>query len=156
MSDETPTTEVESEQPAPKETDWQAEAKKWEARSKTNFERAKANEAAAQRLAEIEESSKTELQKWQERAEKAEAAAARFESERQITAWKSSVSAETGVPADVLSGSTLEELQAHAEKLKPLLQASQRGPYVPGPGNTPSSPANGETGAFLGALFGNH
>lgn len=51
--------------PAEDKTDWKAESRKWEARSKENS-------AAAQRVAEIDEASKTEAQKLEARATKAE------------------------------------------------------------------------------------
>lgn len=54
------------------ETDWEAEAKKWEKRAKDNFEK-------AQRLDQIEESTKTEAQKSAERLAAAEKAASEAE-----------------------------------------------------------------------------
>lgn len=127
--------------PAPEapaqETDWKAEARKWESR-------AKENKSAAERLAELEESQKTEAQKLADRAAAAEAKVATYETEKQVAAWKADVSKETGVPAAALSGSTLEELQAHAEVLKPLItQAPQEpqaplAPHVPSEGTPPS------------------
>lgn len=141
---ETPPTQPQgTEQPkapaAPaQETDWKAEARKWEAR-------AKENKTAAERLAEIEEAQKTEAQKLAERAEAAERKAAEYEKREQIAGWKSQVSQETGVPASALAGSSLEEIQAHAETLKPLITPAQpappAGPTVPGEGGVPPTTA---------------
>lgn len=142
---EEPVEEVQPEKPV-KETDWKAEARKWETRAKENA-------GAAKRLAEFEESQKTELQKAIDRAEKAEQVAQKFESDRQVAAWKTEVSEKSGVPAAALRGSTLEDLQAHAEELKPLLEASRRGPYVPSPGNIPDTPVSDDA-AFVRSLFG--
>lgn len=101
------------EKQEPAETDWKAEARKWESRAKENLTAAKANEEAAQRLAEIEEAQKTEAQKAQERLEAAERRAAELEA-RSIRA---EVAAAKGVPANLLSGSTQEELEASADAL---------------------------------------
>lgn len=123
--------------PAPaQETDWKAEARKWEAR-------AKENSTATARLAEIEEASKSEAQKLADRAAAAEALVAKFESEKQVNQWRSEVAKETGVPVDALRGSTLEDLQAHAATLKSLITPTSApdgvvGPYVPNEGNAPA------------------
>src|SRR5690606_38436509 len=71
------------------ETDWQAEARKWE-------KRAKENKSAADKLAEIEESKKTEIQKAMERAEQAEQRINELEREK----TRLSVIASHGIPED--------------------------------------------------------
>lgn len=101
-------------EPPAQETDWRAEARKWETR-------AKENKSAAEKLAELEESQKTEAQKLADRAAKAEAKAAEYERKEQVAAWKAEVEKTSGVPAAALAGSTLEEITAHAETLKPLI-----------------------------------
>ena len=120
--------------PAPaapaQETDWKAEARKWESRAKENSE-------ARQRLSEIEEASKSEAQKLADRAAAAEAKVAQFESEKQQREWVKAVAEATGVPADVLRGSTLEDIQAHADSLKSHISQepdAPRGPHVPSEG----------------------
>lgn len=132
----------EVETPA-KETDWQAEARKWEAR-------AKANKSAAEKLAElaeIEESSKSEAQKLAERAEAAEKALAEAKAE----SLRLSVIAKHGIPEEYqefVSGSTEEELVAKAEKVKKLIEAQAATPtrhaVVPGEGSTPAMALNGD------------
>lgn len=143
-----PTTAEQTDQP---ETDWKAEARKWEQRAKDNARTAKENQTAAQRLAEIEESSKSELQKAVEARDAALKRVQEFESERQVSAWKTEVAAETGVPVEWLRGSTREELAAHAEVLKPAAP-SARGPQVPSPGNIPDHPVS-EDAQFAHRLF---
>lgn len=137
----------------PKETpaqepDWKAEARKWEKRAKENSD-------AAQRLAEIEEANKTEAQKQAERLAELESQVAGYQTREQIAEWKTEVSTETGVPADVLSGSTKEELEAHAAKLKPLIEqppASHR--PIAGEGQPAALPlnSNGIESALKNAL----
>jgi hypothetical protein len=58
--------------PAQGDTDWKAEARKWESR-------AKENSAAKKRLDELEEAAKTDLEKATSRAEAAEKRAAALE-----------------------------------------------------------------------------
>lgn len=53
--------------------------------------------------------------------------------------WAAEVAKETGVPADVLRGDTKEELEAHANSLKPFLQVAA--PYVGGDGKQPGTNA---------------
>jgi hypothetical protein len=58
------------------ETDWKAEAAKWEKRAKANGETAKANAAAAKKLADIEAANLTAQEQAEARAKAAEAKAA--------------------------------------------------------------------------------
>jgi len=132
------------------ETDWRAEAEKLKAESRKWEARSKENAKAAQRLAELEDADKTELQRATERAETLERELSGLRSQQQVTAWMSEVAASSGVPVDVLRGSTREEIEAHAETLKPLL--NPRGPYVPSPGGIPETPTNADA-AFAHKLF---
>lgn len=84
--------------------------------------------AKAAQFDELEEAKKTELEKVQAKLAKAEAKVADFEQAAQLATWKAQVAEKTGVPASVLAGSTLEELQAHAELLSPLLASTQEPP----------------------------
>jgi hypothetical protein len=82
------------------------------------------------------ESQKTELQKALDRAEAAEGVAYALQSAQTIRDAKDDVSKRTGVPADVLRGSDLEELEAHAASLKALLPEPRKPGQVPGEGRT--------------------
>ena len=114
ISDGSDAEDVDAAQDAPaqeqtgtaEETDWKAEARKWEGR-------AKANSAAAKRLAEIEESEKTELQKLQDRVKKAEDAAAAATA----LAERMKLAASTGVPAELLAGPG-DDPEAYARAIK--------------------------------------
>jgi len=148
MSDETATAEVTAtettatETTPAQETDWKAEARKWETR-------AKENSTAAKRLSEIEEASKTEAQKLAERAEAAERALA----DAQADALRSKVIAKHGIPEDYhefVVGATEEELTAKAEKVQKLIEAQSDAPAatkhvaVLGEGKTPPLALNGD------------
>ncbi|MEW2011401.1 hypothetical protein AB0300_18220 [Microbacterium sp. NPDC078814] len=121
-------------------TDWKAEARKWESRAKQNLADAKANEGAAQRLAEIEEAQKTEAQKAQERLEAAEKRAAELE----LRAARAEVAATKGVPANLLSGSTQEELEASADALLAFRGEQQQKLIIPNEGKSPQGPIGAE------------
>lgn len=129
-----PTPDDQLEPPAG--TDWKTEARKWEARAKANAAKAQEHEQAAQRLAELEGPQQDALSRALERASAAEARVAAFESQQQLALWKTTISTETGVPAQYLRGATEDELRAHADELAPLFET--RGPIVPTIGNVPT------------------
>lgn len=133
--------------PPPVETDWKAEARKWE-------QRAKENAPAVKRLAEIEEANKTAEQKSAEaiaRGEKAEARALRLE-----VALSKRLDPTL---AARLQGSTKEELEADADALMALIPKAPEAPPAPPvgptvPGQQPGgvNPAAQITRADLDAL----
>lgn len=104
------------------QVDWEAEARKWKELSRKNESRMKENAEKARLYDEAQEQGKSELQKAQDAAAKAEARAAAMEAE----AMRAKVAAATGVDADLLSGSSEEELRASAERL-----LAWRGAQVP-------------------------
>lgn len=108
-----PAAEPKPTPPAPKETDWKAEARKHEDRAKEWKQKAEANEEAARRLAEIEAANQTELEKAMKRADEAEARYKALE----VRALRAEVAAEKGVPVELLSGETKDEIEAVAERL---------------------------------------
>lgn len=101
-----------AETPA-QETDWKAEARKWEARAKENLTKVNELSPAAAKLAEIEEARKTAEQKATERLQAAESRAAELERK----ADRAEVAASKGVPLDLISGTSREEMEASADKL---------------------------------------
>lgn len=113
-------TEADAETGQPK--DWEAEAKKWKELSRRNEARAKENAEKARLFDEHEERGKSELQKALDKAAQAEARVKALE----VQATRAQVSAAKGVDIDLLSGSTLEELEASADRL-----LAWRGAQVP-------------------------
>ena len=112
-------------------------SRKWE-------RRAKENKSAADKLAEIEESKKTEIQKATERAENAEQRITQLEHDRK----RLGVIAKHSIPEDyqdLIKGDTDEELVASAEKVKSLIesantrQAEQASYVIPQEGGAPAS-----------------
>ncbi|MDR2372924.1 MAG: DUF4355 domain-containing protein, partial [Bifidobacteriaceae bacterium] len=100
--------------------------------------------AKAAKWEEAEDAAKSEAQRAIERAEKAEAALKDREAKDALAALRAEVAAakaEAGLPAgaaDLLAGSTREELEASADKLVAVFGAGGRkgavGPYVPSEG----------------------
>ena len=104
--------------------------------------------AAQARLAELEEANKTAEQKQQEALAKAE----RELEELRTAKARAEVAAAKGVPADLLTGSTVEELEAAADALIKFRETATDQRYAaPNEGKTPERPASSE---FLQELFG--
>lgn len=133
----------------PEETPEAEQAKKptetvdfWKAKAREQEKRAKENLAAAEKLREIEESQKSELQKAIERAEAAEGTLATLQAAQQISDWKSEITKlpkYEGVSPEVLRGTSYEELEEHAAQLKALLPEPRKPGSVPGEGRTVTS-----------------
>jgi hypothetical protein len=111
----------------------------------------------ASKFDELTEAQKSEVQRATERAEALERELNTIRTTQQIATWKSQVAEATGVPADVLAGSTLEEIQAFGEKLKPLIAGAARDrAIIPNPGGVPESLASSDARQTVRELFGNH
>lgn len=96
------------------EIDWEAKYKEALDHSRDWEKKAKANKAAADELEKLKESQMSEADKAAKRTQELEAQVAAYKAKEQQAEWKAQVSAKTGIPAEALRGSTLEEIQAHA------------------------------------------
>lgn len=98
-------------------TDWKAEARKWEQRAKDNLAASKANESAAQRLAELEGAQKSGEAETSERIASLEAALAASTREALVAR----IAGVHGVSAEdaglFLTGADEETLTAQAARL---------------------------------------
>ena len=142
--------EVPAQEPEHQETDWKAEARKWEQRAKDANRRVKDLEPFEAKVSELEEASKSELEKAQERAERAERALA----EASATAVRAEVAAEKGVPVALLSGDSREALIASAEALLAFRdETARKGNYVPSEGRNSNIDKGGDTRAYVNALW---
>lgn len=95
--------------------------------------------AKADKFDQVTAAQKSELQLAIERAEAAEQKSTTLETQQQIAGWKSDVAKDpryAGVTADVLRGSTLEEIEEHAASLKALLPEPRKAGQVPAEGRT--------------------
>lgn len=151
--DEDSTVEAPAQEPdagESKDIDWVAQARKWEQRAKDANKRVKELEPVAAKAVELEEASKSELQKAQERAEAAERALA----EATATAVRAEVAAAKGVPVALLSGDTREALEASADALLAFRdETARKGNYAPSEGRTSNIDKGGELREFTRNLF---
>lgn len=118
------------------EVDYKAEFEKWKALSRKNEQLARENAEKAKRFDEFEEASKSELQKAIDRAAAAEKRAADAEAAR----VRSEIARTKGVDAELLQGSTEDELNAFADQLLAWRGADQ-----------PAAPRSSGTDAPSGA-----
>lgn len=148
MSETTETVETQTQDAAPQtdeskpaETDWKAEARKWESR-------AKANHDAARQLAELQDAQRTDAEKLAD----AQATIKRFEAAEQRRTWADEVSSDTGVPANLLTGDTLEAMRSSAEALTTWAAETRKAHPVIDHTRTPNT--SDTTSTFMRQLFG--
>lgn len=123
--------ELEKPENVEKVEDWQAQAEKWKAMSRKHESNAKANLDKARRFDELEEASKTELQKAQDASQRYE----KELGELRLQAIRAVVAANKNVPIELLFGSSEEEFNSSADQLiafrgaakKPDFGSGQRG-----------------------------
>ena len=118
MAEDTTTTQEPTQEPTPEPqgtggTDWKAEARKWEARAKSNNDRIKELEAKATRLDELEAANKSDIERANDAATKASAEAADWKAKyeeldaaRQRDAAVRDMARKYGVEADLLARMT--------------------------------------------------
>lgn len=121
------------------EPDTSNELEKWKALARKNETRAKENAEKAKKFDDLEEKSKTDLQKAVERAEKAEKALADRDAKTEAEQLRKDIAKEKGfedrkIPATALRGSTREELEAHADEILALLPEPAKAPSADGQG----------------------
>ena len=80
--------------------------------------------AKASKFDEMEEANKSELQKATERANSLEAELKAMKSAEEVRLMRENVAKETGIPSNLLTGSTEEECKAQAEAIKAYAQPS--------------------------------
>lgn len=147
---ETVEVEAAAQEPETTETDWRAMSRKWEQRAKDANAKLKELEPVAAKAVELEEASKSELQKAQERAEAAEKALA----DATATAVRAEVAASKGVPVALLSGDTREALEASADALLAFRdETARKGNYAPNEGRTSNIDKGSELREFTRNLF---
>ncbi|MGE4701749.1 heavy metal transporter [Bifidobacterium breve] len=123
-------------------------------KAKFEEQRAKDNSKAAEELQQFKDSQLSEAEKAAKRIKELEAANAAYEAERQQNEWKAQVSKETGVPASLLHGDTLEAMTANAKAIDQYAHPKPKG--MPHQGKTPDGKAAGaDERAWADDLFSN-
>lgn len=82
-----------------------------------------------------------------------EAEVTRLRADRQQSEWKAQVAAETGIPADVLRGDTLEAIQAHAKAIAALMHPRPKATAVHGVDRQPDTPMKNKTVNYVQAVM---
>jgi hypothetical protein len=126
---------------------------------KTRLERERAKfkdyndlKAKAAEFDKVAEAQKTDLQRQVERAEAAEKEAAALRSAQEVAGWKAQVSKKFGIPADVLRGATLDDIEDHAASLKALLPEPRTPGFVQGEGRTVTGGAGNPAQQFANLI----
>ncbi len=110
--------------------------------------------AKAEKLDQIEQSSKSELQKLAEENATLKTRVESFERDQQVKQWAAEIVKDSPVPASALRGTTREELEAHFKELEALIPKSQqKRPVVP-PGKPSGEEAGSRAAAALRAMRG--
>ena len=128
MADETTTTAQETEETLPTETDWQAKYEEMRGHMREWQKRAQANQGAADELEKLKAAQMTEQEKViaEKDAALAELAALKSEKERSDAAQR--ISAETGVPLELLLYCSDEEAMTDFakkyEKEQPVIHSA--------------------------------
>lgn len=123
-------------------------------KAKFEEQRAKDNSKAAEELQQFKDSQLSEAEKAAKRIKELEAANAAYEAERQQNEWRAQVSKETGVPASLLHGDTLEAMSANAKAIDQYAHPKPKG--MPHQGKTPDGKAAGaDERAWADDLFSN-
>lgn len=123
-------------------------------KAKFEEQRAKDNSKAAEELQQFKDSQLSEAEKTAKRIKELEAANAAYAAERQQNEWKAQVSKETGVPASLLHGDTLEAMTANAKAIDQYAHPKPKG--MPNQGKTPDGKAAGaDERAWANDLFSN-
>lgn len=123
-------------------------------KAKFEEQRAKDNSKAAEELQQFKDSQLSEAEKAAKRIKELEAANAAYEAEKQRNEWKAQVSKETGVPASLLHGDTLEAMTANAKAIDQYAHPKPKG--MPNQGKTPDGKAaDADERAWADDLFSN-
>ena len=103
------------------------------------------NSKAAEELQQFKDSQLSEAEKTAKRIKELEAQNAAYAAERQQNEWRAQVSKETGVPASLLYGDSLEAMSANAKAIDQYAHPKPKG--MPNQGKTPDGKAAAPTNA---------
>lgn len=96
------------QEPQEPQTDWKAEARKWEKRAKENREKAEAYDG-------LRERSEADLEKAREAAKSYKEQLDALSAKAEMDALKAKVSKATGVPAELIAGDDEDSMRGFAE-----------------------------------------
>ncbi|MBT1166726.1 helicase [Bifidobacterium simiarum] len=117
----------------PQSTDWEAKYREAVSHSREWEKRAKDNKAAADELQQLKESRMSEAQKAEARTARLQKELDRLRAEKQANAWRTQVAEETGLPAGLIVGDSLEAMQAFAKTVKEYVESRLPKSGIPAP-----------------------
>lgn len=145
MSDQIPTPTT---TPPAQETDWKAEARKWE-------ERSKENKAAVDALTRERDEALSKAGGLEKLAAELSGKVEAFEAAKAHEALVAKVAETVGVDAKALRGDTEEALTEHANYLKNLIGSQPSAPVIPSQGKTPEQVKDDPLRELARGLFKN-
>lgn len=112
------------------EIDWKSESRKWENRAKENRRAANERDELAKAIGDKDAT-----------IEALKAKVADFETAAKVREWSTSAAAEHGISADLIRGTTEDEINAHAAAIAKALHDAKPpvAPVVPQAGATPDN-----------------
>ena len=131
--------------------EWKAHARQWESRSKANKTALDEAEAKIATLTNERDEAVQAKATLETERDDLRTKVSDFEARDALAELVKTVSADTGVPADVLRGETEEELRSHAQTLKSAFPSA---PVVPGQADTPSEPPSDAMRELARGVFG--
>lgn len=137
-------------------TDWEAKYNEAVKHSRDWEKRAKDNKAADE-LEQLKASRMTEAQKAEAHVKELEGKVTAYEAEKQQAQWRAQVAKETDVPAELIRGGSLEEMQDFAKQLDGYLHPKPKGAAVHNQGGIPNhgaDPEQAEKLNYINRMFG--
>lgn len=125
------------------EIDWKSESRKWENRAKENRRAANERDELAKAIGDKDAT-----------IEALKAKVADFETAAKVREWSANAAAEHGISADLIRGTTEDEINAHAAAIAKALHDAKPSvaPVVPQAGATPDN-SNGNLAEFARNVF---
>lgn len=125
------------------EIDWKSESRKWENRAKENKRAANERDELAKAIGDKDAT-----------IEALKAKVADFETAAKVREWSANAAAEHGISADLIRGTTEDEINAHAAAIAKALHDAKPSvaPVVPQAGTTPDN-SNGNLAEFARNVF---
>lgn len=119
----------------PPTVDYEAKYREAVAHSREWEKRAKDNKAAADELEQLKQSQMSEAEKAAAKTARLQKELDQLKAEKQSNDWRSQVVKESGLPASLIVGDSLEAMQAHAKAINDYV-ATLTKPHVTAPGES--------------------
>ena len=126
-----------------------AQSRKWEERAKASYKDSQELKA----LKESQEETAEQAAKLEKKNSELKAQLDSMKAVQQVNEWKQQTAQETGVPADLLRGNTLEELTAHGKALADYAKTLTATQPLTHADTDPQPPAASDIADFARHLF---